>query len=58
MPPLNRLVLEIHRRSLWQLRLVYVGAAYATLEAADLFIDRIGLPHRVFKYGGSLACRS
>ncbi len=49
MPPLKRLVLEIHRRSLWQVLLVYFGASYAILEAVDLFIDRLGLPEWVFQ---------
>ena len=49
MPPLKRLVLEIHRRSLWQVLLVYLGASYAILEAVDLFIGRLGLPEWVFQ---------
>ncbi len=49
MSRLRQLISEVHRRSLWQVLLVYLGAAYAILEATDLFIDRIGLPDWVFQ---------
>ncbi len=49
MPGLKRLIHEIHRRSLWQVLLIYLGASYAILEAVDLFIARLGLPDWVFQ---------
>jgi len=48
MPHLKRLIAEIHERSLWQAVLVYLGASFAVLEAVDLFIDYLGLPHWLF----------
>ncbi len=38
----------IHRRSLWQAALVYLGISYAVLEAVDLFVERFGLPAWLF----------
>ena len=49
MSGLKRLIHEIHRRSLWQVLLIYLGASYAILEAVDLFIERLGLPDWVFQ---------
>ncbi|MGD2218184.1 MAG: hypothetical protein PVJ64_15610 [Gemmatimonadales bacterium] len=48
MSRLQRLILEIHQRSLWQAVLVYLGASFAVLEAVDLFIDYLGLPRWLF----------
>jgi tetratricopeptide (TPR) repeat protein len=44
----RRLIVEAHRRSLWQVLLIYLGASYAVLEAVDLFTDRLGLPAWLF----------
>jgi len=48
MSGLKRLIQEIHRRSLWQVILIYLGASWAVLEAADLFTERFGLPDWLF----------
>ncbi|MHC4065222.1 MAG: hypothetical protein ACYSUI_12105 [Planctomycetota bacterium] len=48
MSRLKRLVVEAHQRSLWQALLVYLGASFAVLEAADLLIERFGLPEWLF----------
>jgi serine/threonine-protein kinase len=40
----RKLIVEAHRRSLWQVLLIYLGASYAVLEAVDLFTERFGLP--------------
>jgi tetratricopeptide (TPR) repeat protein len=45
---LKRLVLEIHRRSLWQVLAIYLGASWAVLEASDQVIDRYLLPEWVY----------
>lgn len=44
----KKLLELIHRRSLWQVLLVYLGASYAILEALDLFTERFGLPDFLF----------
>ena len=44
MSGLKRLIHEIHRRSLWQVLGIYLGASFAVLEAVDLLIERLGLP--------------
>ena len=41
---LNQLITEIHHRSLWQVLLVYVGAAWACFELIDAVTERLGLP--------------
>jgi TolB-like protein/tetratricopeptide (TPR) repeat protein len=41
---LKRLIAEIHRRSLWQVLMIYVGAAWACFELIDAVTDRLGLP--------------
>ncbi|UCC84727.1 MAG: tetratricopeptide repeat protein [Gemmatimonadota bacterium] len=48
MSRLKRLIVEAHQRSLWQVLLVYLGASFAVLEAADLLIERFGLPGWLF----------
>ncbi|NIN72431.1 MAG: hypothetical protein GTO46_11050 [Gemmatimonadetes bacterium] len=40
----RRFIVEAHRRSIWQVLLIYLGASYAVLEAVDLFTERFGLP--------------
>ena len=44
MPSLKRLISELHRRSLWQVLMIYVGAAWACFELIDTVTDRLGLP--------------
>lgn len=40
----KRLVKEAHRRSLWQVMILYLGASWAVLEAADHVIQRFEMP--------------
>ncbi|MGD8869177.1 MAG: tetratricopeptide repeat protein [Gemmatimonadales bacterium] len=51
-PRLKQLVHEIHRRSLWQVTTVYVGASWFVLEVTDQVIERFLLPEWV--YGGAI----
>jgi TolB-like protein/Tfp pilus assembly protein PilF len=44
MSRLKRLIVEIHRRSLWQVLLVYVGGAWVCYEIIDTITDRLVLP--------------
>jgi len=44
MSRLKRLILEIHRRSLWQVLLIYVGGAWVCYEIIDTITDRLALP--------------
>jgi len=44
MSRLERLIVELHRRSLWQVLLIYVGAAWACFELIDAVTDRFGFP--------------
>jgi TolB-like protein len=44
MNPLKGLILEIHRRSLWQVLLIYVGGAWVCYEIIDTITDRLALP--------------
>jgi TolB-like protein len=48
MSVLKNLAEELHRRSLWQILLVYAGVAYGILEAVDLFLERFALPDWFF----------
>ncbi len=41
---MKRLVREAHRRSLWQVMILYLGASWAVLEAADHVIQRFEMP--------------
>lgn len=50
MTGLRRLILEIHRRSLWQVLVIYLGASWGVLEAADQVVQRFAMPDWV--YGG------
>lgn len=52
MDNLRRLIREIHRRSLWQVLLIYLGASYGVLEAAGHVVDRFAMPEWV--YGGTV----
>lgn len=38
----------LHRRWLWQVLLIYVGVGWGILQAADLFIERLGFPDWLF----------
>lgn len=51
-PRLKQLIHEIHRRSLWQVTTVYVGASWFVLEVTDQVIERFLLPEWV--YGGAI----
>jgi tetratricopeptide (TPR) repeat protein len=44
MSRLKRLVVEVHRRSLWQVLLIYVGAAWVAFEVMWTFTEALGLP--------------
>ena len=44
MSSLRRLISEIHHRSLWQVVLIYVGAAWACFELIETVTERLGLP--------------
>ncbi|UCC84757.1 MAG: tetratricopeptide repeat protein [Gemmatimonadota bacterium] len=44
MPRLKQLIVEIHRRSLWQVLLVYIGGAWVCYEIIDTITDRLVLP--------------
>ncbi|MGD2217741.1 MAG: hypothetical protein PVJ64_13380, partial [Gemmatimonadales bacterium] len=48
MSRLKRLIVEIHRRSLWQVMTIYLGASWAVLEASDQVIERYLLPEWVY----------
>ncbi|UCC84153.1 MAG: tetratricopeptide repeat protein [Gemmatimonadota bacterium] len=48
MSRLKHLVLEIHRRSLWQVLAVYVGASWAVLEATEHVRERFLMPEWVY----------
>ncbi|UCC84756.1 MAG: tetratricopeptide repeat protein [Gemmatimonadota bacterium] len=44
MSRLKRLILEIHRRSLWQVLLIYVGGALVAYQAVQALTEGLGLP--------------
>jgi len=48
MSRLKRFIVEIHRRSLWQVVTIYLGASWAVLEASDQVIERYLLPEWVY----------
>jgi tetratricopeptide (TPR) repeat protein len=48
MTRLKQAIVEIHRRSLWQVLMVYLGACWAVLEASDQVIERYLLPVWVY----------
>jgi hypothetical protein len=41
---LKQFITEIHRRSLWQVLLIYVGGAWICYEIIDTITDRLALP--------------
>ncbi len=44
MSSLKQLIVEIHRRSLWQVVMVYAGASWAALGISDHVMERFLLP--------------
>lgn len=44
MSRLKRLIVEAHRRSLWQVLLIYVGAALVAYQAVQALTEGLGLP--------------
>ncbi len=44
MPPLKRLLKEVHKRSLWQLLASYIVGAWLVLQIAETLTSLIGLP--------------
>ncbi len=48
MSGLKRLIAEVHRRSLWQVLLVYLGGSWAVLEAVSVFSEQYRLPDWLF----------
>ena len=44
MSSFKKFIIEIHRCSLWQVVLIYVGGAWACYEIIDTVTDRIALP--------------
>lgn len=48
---LDRLIHEIHRRSLWQVLAIFLASGWAVLQVLDTFIDQGILPAWVFKAG-------
>ena len=40
----KQLIGEIHRRSLWQVLLIYIAASWAVLEVSDVLVSRLALP--------------
>ena len=48
MANLRSLIVEIHRRSLWQVLMIYLGASWAVMEVTDQVIDRFLLPEWVY----------
>lgn len=48
---LERLIREIHRRSLWQVLAIFLASGWAVLQVLDTFIDQGLLPAWTFKAG-------
>ncbi len=44
MPGFKRLIHEIHRRSLWQVVAIYVGAGWIVFEIVQTVTEGLGLP--------------
>jgi TolB-like protein len=42
--PLKQLIVEIHRRSIWQVLVIYVAGAWFSYEIIDAITDRLSLP--------------
>lgn len=49
---MKSLIREIHRRSLWQVLIIFIGASWGVLELVDHVVERFGMPEWV--YGGAL----
>jgi len=47
MPPLRRLIHEIHRRSLWQVIGIYLAGAWVALQVVEQLAEAAGLPEWV-----------
>ncbi len=45
---LKQLIIELHRRSLWQTLTIYLGASWAVLEVTDQIVARYLLPEWVY----------
>lgn len=52
MTALKRLIREAHRRSLWQIVLFYVAAAWVVLQVAEHVVEQFGLPE--WTYGAAV----
>ena len=48
MNQIQAIINELHRRSIWQVLLIFLGAGWGVLEVIDTFIDRGLLPDWVF----------
>lgn len=48
----KRIIHEVHRRSIWQVLLIYLGASWAVLQVVDQVQTRLALPTWV--YGGAI----
>lgn len=49
---LKRIIHEVHRRSIWQVLLIYLGASWFVLQVVDQVQTRLALPEWV--YGGAI----
>jgi TolB-like protein/Flp pilus assembly protein TadD len=45
---LKRIIREVHRRSLWQVLLIYLGASWAVLQVIDQVQTRLSMPEWVY----------
>ncbi len=48
MASLKQLIHEIHRRSLWQVLMIYLGASWAVMEATNQIVEQYLLPEWVY----------
>ncbi len=48
MASLKQLIHEIHRRSLWQVLVIYLGASLAVMEATNQVVEQYLLPEWVY----------
>jgi tetratricopeptide (TPR) repeat protein len=48
---LKSLILEIHRRSLWQVLTIYLAVSFGALQLIDVVTTRVGLPDWVAPFG-------
>lgn len=49
---MKKLIREIHRRSIWQVLVIFLGTSWGVLEMVDHVVERFGMPEWV--YGGAL----